>query len=59
MRRLGSRVVDIDVVELMKAFTLTVTVKRTKELRVRLWLAAQLMRLAAWVAGMKSVVMEE
>ena len=38
--------------ELTKRMTLNVCVESTNELRVRLWLAGKLMRLAAWIAGM-------
>lgn len=42
---------DIDAVKIMKQMTVTVKIKRIRELSVRIWLACKLMKLAGWVAN--------
>jgi len=41
----------LDARELAQQITLTVHIRRLKEWEIRLWIAALLFRLGAWVAG--------
>ena len=45
---------ELDQVNLMKRLTVEVTVKTTreKEWKIRMWIAKQLLILAAWIANM-------
>lgn len=56
MESFGS--MDLDAVKLMRHIKLTVTVKREREMKVRIWLAAKLVSLAGWVSGMKIVFVQ-
>jgi hypothetical protein len=47
-----ARTIEIDQVELMQQMTLVVKMTRTREMRIRLWIATRLIILAAWVTGM-------
>lgn len=44
--------ITLDATKIMRRATITVTLKRAREMRMRLWLAVKLIRLAAWVTGM-------
>ncbi len=48
----------VDLMKQMRNVTLTIEIKRSHELRVRLWLAARLIHLAGWVAGCRLKVEE-
>ena len=51
---LGNMNLEMDKVNLMKQVTVSVTLKMTreKEWKIRMWLAKQLLILAAWIANM-------
>ena len=49
-----TKTIDVDVVKLARRMTLhvNVNIKRKSEFKVRLWIASQLIKLAAWVTNM-------
>ena len=51
---LGNMNIEMDKVNLMKQVTISVSVKMTreKEWKFRMWIAKQLLILAAWIANM-------
>ena len=49
---------EIDSVKLMQRITMTVKLKRHRELKFRLWLATRLLILAAWI-GNFNIELEE
>ena len=49
---IGVMDIDLDMVQTMKNVTVHVTIKREREMKVRLWIARQLFKLAAWVTNM-------
>jgi hypothetical protein len=48
---MASREASVDAVGAMRETTITVHVRRVRELRLRVWLAVRLIALAAWVAN--------
>ena len=52
MPKMGPIDYELDQVKLMRNLTIRVRLIRTREMRVRLWIAVQLIRLATWVTGM-------
>jgi hypothetical protein len=44
--------IDLDMVQTMEKVTLHVTIKREREMKVRIWIAVQLIKLAALVTNM-------
>ena len=43
---------DLDMVNLMKNCTLKVTIHREREMKIRVWIAMQLIKLATLITGM-------
>ena len=44
--------VDLDLVKMMEKVTLHVTIKKEREMKVRLWIAKQFIKLAALITNM-------
>lgn len=47
-----ARTIEIDAVDLMSQMTIEVTIKKQREMRIRLWIATRLIILAAFITGM-------
>lgn len=50
---------QIDSVKVMKTVTINVKIKRFNELKIRLWLGVQLIKLAALVMNMNVEIVED
>jgi len=44
--------VNVDLVRAARKTTLHVTIKRKQEMKVRMWIASQFIKLAAWIMNM-------
>lgn len=51
--------IEMDQVKLMQELTIEVKLVRAREMRVRLWLAARLIKLACWITGMGLIMHDD
>jgi hypothetical protein len=47
-----ARTIKLDAAQLMRKMTIVVTIKKQREMRIRLWIATRLIKLAGLVTGM-------